>query len=106
MRSNSVSSPSTLINALQAVSMACFIFLPASDCGSLQVGEVTFELDSVAICASGLLGRCFSALGHAGAMVAASSQRSHSSFTPRTEIDMPAISNEERDSLGPRHLGS
>src|SRR5260370_11085158 len=98
-RSISVSSPSALISALQAAWMACFIFLPLSDCASLPISELTFALDSVAICASGLPGCCFTTLGHAGAVVAASSQRSHSSFTPRTEIEIPAISSDERNAI-------
>ncbi len=90
-RSISVSSSSAPISALHAASMACFVFLPASDCAPLPVGKLTFVLTSAAICACGLPGRCFSALGHAGAVVTASSQRSHSSLTPRTVIEIPAI---------------
>jgi hypothetical protein len=95
-RSISVSSPSASISARHAASMASFIFLLASECAPSD-GELALALSFAAICASGLPGRDFNTLGHEGAVVVASSQRSRSSLTPRTEIEIPAISKDERN---------
>src|SRR5215469_18454869 len=77
--------------------MALFIFLPASDCGVAVALDLTAVTMPAAICASAVLGRRLSTLGHDWAVVGASSQPSQPSFRPRREIEIPAMSTDDRN---------